>query len=208
MSTKITYAGPFVRGVAAMIDMTALLFVRMFIAAIASVAFMNQATLNFYAEFKEEFGSETIKNTPEHMGFLFHHALFTYWIIFFIVLILAGAAYHSFFNSSSWKATPGKRLMNIMILDEDGKKIKISVALLHYFFSALPFAFVLYLCFYQITYHVNTIQAITENKVNLCIGLLIAICMQAQIFNKKRAAVYDMICRVELVKNLKKKKKK
>lgn len=187
------YATSFRRSTAAIIDIWITLFVRALFAQIAGFIFMNHQMNKFILDFKTEFGTDAPKNVPEHVDFIIHHPFFYYLIIFYALILMIGASYHAYFNSSPWSGTIGKRLMKIMINTENELPITFNRALLHYFLSVLPFAFLFYLLVYQISHNLNLYQAITASQLNLFLGIGFVFWVQIQIFTKKRVTAYDMI---------------
>lgn len=193
------YATSTRRSVAAAIDVWIVLFIRIFTMEILGIFWMNQAIANFLVEFQDKFGTETIKNTPEHVNFIINHHIFIYALIFYAIVILVGAAYHAFLNSSSWQGTVGKRLMKILILKEDESKITFSRGLWHYFLSVLPMAFILYLISYQLRNDLNFFQTVTASNTNIFLGIMFVLWVQVHLFTKKKTTAYDLICDTVLI---------
>jgi uncharacterized RDD family membrane protein YckC len=193
------YASSFRRSTAATIDIWLVLFLRIIIMQFLAVIWLNPAIARFLQEFKDHFGTETIKNTPEHVDFIIHNRIFFYGLIFYSIVILIGALYHGFCNSSAWQATIGKRLMKIKIVKEDESQITFARGLAHYFLSVLPFAFILYLMSYQIRNNLNFFQTVTASETNVFLGIMFVIWVQIHLFTKKKTTAYDMICDTVLI---------
>ena len=193
------YATSFKRSTATMIDIWVVLFLRMIAMQIMATLWLNNAILEFMAEFNQRFGTETVKNTPEHINFVIHHRVFVYGIIFYTIVILIGAIYHALLNSSEWKGTLGKRIMKIIMVKEDESQISFKTGLAHYFLSVLPFAFVIYLVSYQVRHEVNFFKALTASEGNVFFGIIFVIWVQAHLFTKKRTTAYDLICKTVFI---------
>jgi uncharacterized RDD family membrane protein YckC len=194
------YASSFKRATASMIDLWIVLFLRILTMEILGRIWLKGEIVNFVKEFYDRFGTETPKNTPEHIDFIINSRVFFYVIIFYLVIILIGALYHALLNSSNWNGTVGKRLMKIIIVKEyDELKISFLRGLLHYFLSILPFAFIIYLVIYQKINHLTFYQAITTSELNVFLGIIFVFWTQIHLFTKKKNTAYDMICETILI---------
>lgn len=69
--------------------------------------------------------------------------LWVFVIGFYVLPILMQGAYHIAFTGSAWQATPGKRLLGIKVVDEDGQRITLARSTGRWFAAALS-----YLTFY------------------------------------------------------------
>jgi uncharacterized RDD family membrane protein YckC len=193
------YASSFRRTTAAMIDIWIVLFLRVLIMQALVTLWLNSAIINFMKDFSDNFGTETIKNTPQHLEFVTHHRIFFYSLIFYGIIVLVGTFYHALLNSSSWQGTIGKRLMKILMVEESDQKISFKKALAHYFLSVLPFIFVLYLVSYKVLHNINFYQTVTASELNVFFGIVFVIWMQAHLFTKKKTTAYDIICKTTLI---------
>ncbi|MBM3579753.1 MAG: RDD family protein [Alphaproteobacteria bacterium] len=189
------YASSLRRSTAAMLDVWIVLVLRMIVAQIVGMLWMNEQLHNFLLQFRTEFGTDEFKNTPEHLNFFIHHPLFYYMLIFYALIIMVGGAYHAYLNSSVWCGTVGKRIMKIVLIKENGVQISFGRGLLHYFLSVLPFAFLFYLVTYQLRYKLNLYQALTASDINIALSILFVLWAQIHLFTKKKVTVYDLICR-------------
>lgn len=198
-SEQEKYASSFRRSTAAIIDIWIVLFLRVIIIQTLGTLWLNQEILNFMEKFHEKFGSETIKNTREHIDFIINNRIFFYALIFYAIVIFVGAIYHAFLNSSAWQATIGKRFMKIMIVREPDYKLTFGRAMWHYFLSVLPFAFIFYLMSYQLKNNLNFYQAITSSEINVFLGFAFLIWIQIHLFTKQKTTAYDLICNTLLI---------
>ena len=196
---KGIYAGSFRRSVAAMLDVTIVLFIRVLTAQILGMLFINRELQNFLLEFKDKFGTEFVKNNPDHIDFVLHHRVFFIALIFYTAVIFIGALYHALLNSSAWQGTIGKRVASIAIQKEDGSRISFGLALAHYFLSVLPFLFIMYLIAYQVSHEVTFFQAVTASAANVFFGVLFLLWTQIHTFTKRKTTAYDLICKTILV---------
>lgn len=193
------YVGPFRRSAAATIDLWIVLILRVIVMQILGTIWLNQAISNFLEDFKNQFGTETVKNTPEHIDFIIHHRIFIYALMFYAIIILVGAAYHAYLNSSSWRGTIGKRLMKMVITTENDLQISFNRGMMHYFLSVLPFAYLIFLISFQVRNNLTFYQAITASQTNIFFGIVFLIWIQIHLFTKKRTTAYDMICNTIVV---------
>ncbi len=193
------YAKTSRRGSSAAVDAAIVLLLRIFVAQVLGLTFVNPALIKFLEEFKEKFGTETVKNVPEHIDFIMHHNILIVILLFYSAVILVGALYYAFFNSSAWRATIGKRIFGIVIEKENGAAIGFWLALCHYFLSILPFAFITYLLIYKMSYNISFFSAIVSSPLNATLGVIFLLWTQIHSFTKKRTTAYDIICKTVLV---------
>ncbi len=198
-TNKSMYAGSFKRSFAAMIDVTIVLVIRVITAQILGMLIVNRELQKFLVEFRDYFGTEFVKNNPSHIDYVLHHRIFIVVLLFYTAVIFIGALYHSLLNSSSWQATIGKRLNNIVIEKENGSRISFNVALAHYFLSVIPFVFIMYLIAYQVSHDVTFFVAVTASPLNVFFGVLFLLWTQIQSFTKRKTTAYDLICKTVLV---------
>ena len=111
----------------------------------------------------------------------------------FFIIMLIGTIYHSYLNSSSWRATIGKRLMGIAIVKKNLVSLSFSRALLHYFLSILPFIYILYIISYHASYNIDIQKAITASFGNIVLGIIFILWIQIQLFTKNKTTAYDLI---------------
>ncbi len=200
MSIEKKYSGSFKRTTAASIDAIIVLILRILTMQSLALVWINKSLANFAADFSNHFGTEAIKNTPEHINFIIHHRMFYYAIIFYSIVIFVGALYHAYLNSSLWQATIGKRLMKIIIIKEDNhSRIGLGRGLAHYFLSVLPFVYITYLLFYQVRNNLDFFHALTATEANVFFGVVFAFWAQIHIFTKKKTTAYDLICNTTLI---------
>ena len=114
-------------------------------------------------------------------------------MLFFCVLMI-GTIYHSYLNSSAWRATIGKRLMKIAIVKNNLMALSFKRALLHYFLSIIPFFYIFYIFSYQMKYNIELYQAITASFENILCGIVFMLWIQIHLFTKNKTTAYDLIC--------------
>ncbi len=195
----LPYSSSARRSTAAMIDALITLIIRGVTVQILGMLFIVSQLQKFLVEFRDKFGTEMVKNTPEHISFVMHHRITLIILLVCAAVIFIGALYHALLNSSAWKATLGKRLMGITIEKEDGSSISFYLALFHYFLSILPFVFIFYLLSYQITHNTTFYESVTASTANIVFGLLFLLWTQIQSFTPKKVTAYDIICKIILV---------
>ncbi len=193
------YAGSFRRSTASLIDIWIVMFLRAATMHLLGKFWLEAKFLTLKQDFITNFGTDTPKNTPEHINFIMNSDAFFCLVISILIVILVGAIYHAYFNSSAWNATIGKRIMKIMILKESGLKISFLRAISHYFLSILPFIFITYLLSFKAQNQISFYNAIAASELNVFLTLLFIIWMQIHLFTKKKTTVYDMICNTVLV---------
>lgn len=193
------YASSFRRSAAITIDIWVVIFLRVLVMHLLGALWLEQKIIEFHQQFQETFGTESIKNTPEHINFVIHSEAFICVIIFYLAVILVGAFYHASLNASAWRGTIGKRLMKIIIVTDEDKKLSFWRSTSHYFLSILPFAFVTYLVVYKLSHQVTFFQAFTATELNVFLGIIFALWIQIHFFTSKKTTAYDMICDTVLI---------
>ncbi len=154
--------------------------------------------LQFVEAFQNEFGTDSPKNNPEHINFIIHHPIFFYMIAFYAIILMIGAVYHSYLNSSAWCGTFGKRAMKIMILRKNELTLTFGRGLIHYFLSIMPFIFIFYIVGYQAKYQIGLFDALSSG-FNMIFGIVFVLWIQIQIFTKNKTTAYDLIANTVLV---------
>ena len=197
---EIEYVSSFKRTTAVSIDMIIVVFFRIVVAQALGVVWINSVIQKFATDFREYFGTETIKNTPEHIQFIIQHEAFKQVLFFYFIILMIGVIYHSYLNSSAWQGTIGKRLLNIKIVTEDYNRISFSKGISHYFLSILPIIFMLYLCGFMINNNVTLVQAITHSQATVFMGFIAIIWIQVHSFTKRKTTVYDLICKTVFIR--------
>lgn len=193
------YASTSKRSFAASIDVIIVLILRVIAMQLMGFLWINQKLVDFMQEFSATFGTMEVKNTPEHISFIFNHSIFWHVIIFYFITLLVGVFYHAYLNSSNWQATIGKRLNNIMIATASETKISFKRALLHYFLAIMPFVYLTYIMIYQIRNQVNISQALMGSDLNIIFGIIFVLWIQIQAFTPRKTTAYDLICNTVLI---------
>jgi uncharacterized RDD family membrane protein YckC len=193
---KEKYASSLRRSLASGIDIAIVVALRTITIQLLGMFWINRQMIRLQSDFKEFFGTDMPKGTPQHMQFIFHHPFVIHFLLFIAILIFIGALYHALLNSSSWRATVGKRVMGIMLLNKsDESVLSFSKAMLHYFLSVMPFAFIVYLIIFQAQHDLSLVQAVTASNFNSFFSMLFLIWLQPHLFTKKRTTSYDIICK-------------
>ncbi|MCE2687028.1 MAG: RDD family protein [Rickettsiales bacterium] len=194
------YASLLKRGISATIDAIIVMSIRIAIIQIFWIIIGINLATKFILEFKEKFGAESIRS-KDHLVFLMNHNFFIFIILMALIFFAVGLVYYSFFNSSKWQATIGKKIMGIKIIRIDNKKITLLFALFYYILSLLPFLFPLYFLTYESFNRINKINVnFFDNFFNVILAILSVVWIQISILNKKKLTVSDMICKIINVK--------
>lgn len=193
---ELKFASAFKRSTATSIDISIVLMLRIIVANVLGVLWLNNVLIQTAAEFKEKFGDEiNVKTNPEHLEFILKSSAFYQILLFYFIIIAVGALYHAYLNSSSWQATIGKRVMKIVMIKEDGKRISFGLGIWHYILSVLPFVFIIYLVSIQVYGNFTFFEAITHSPTTIGLSILFVFWVQLQVFSKKRTTLYDLICK-------------
>jgi uncharacterized RDD family membrane protein YckC len=197
--TETKYVKAFRRAAASTIDFWIVLFLRLLVLQVLGKLWLEEKMLLLRQDFITKFGTEIPKKTPEHINFIVNSDAFFCVAIIILIIVLIGAFYHSYFNSSAWQGTIGKRLTKILIVEEGEQKISFLKAGAHYFLSILPLIFILYLLSYKARHEVTFFQAITASEFNIFITILLTMWLQIHLFTKKKTTAYDLICGTFLI---------
>jgi uncharacterized RDD family membrane protein YckC len=182
------------RSIASAIDTAIVLMIRIFFVETLGRMWIEPILLKFNNDFKEKFGTQTPKRTPEHIEFMYQSDLFSHLLMLFFCVLMIGTIYHSYLNSSAWRATIGKRLMKIAIVKNNLMALSFKRALLHYFLSIIPFFYIFYIFSYQMKYNIELYQAITASFENILCGIVFMLWIQIHLFTKNKTTAYDLIC--------------
>lgn len=182
------------RSIASAIDTAIVLIIRILFVETLGRMWIEPILLKFNNDFKEKFGTETPKRTPEHIEFMYQSDLFSHLLMLFFCVLMIGTIYHSYLNSSAWRATIGKRLMKIAIVKNNLMALSFKRALLHYFLSIIPFFYIFYIFSYQMKYNIELYQAITASFENILCGIVFMLWIQIHLFTKNKTTAYDLIC--------------
>lgn len=194
------YASLLKRGISATIDAIIVMSIRIAIIQIFWMIIGMNLASKFILEFKEKFGAESIRS-KDHLVFLMNHNFFIFIVLMALIFFAVGLIYYSFFNSSKWQATIGKKIMGIKIIRIDNKKITLFFALFYYILSLLPFLFPLYFLTYESFNRINKINVnFFDNFFNVILAILSVVWIQVSILNKKKLTISDMICKIINVK--------
>lgn len=194
------YASPFKRSFSSAIDMGLVLILRIIAVQTCGSLWYNKQMNRFINDFQEQFGTSTPKSTHTHVDYILGHPFVTHTLILISIIIFVGVIYYTYFNSSKWQATPGKRIMSLRIIKNNDEDISFSLALSHYLLSITPFIYVFYIAFYKIHNDINFYEAITSSRFNMALGIFFVMWVQIQIFTKRKVTIYDMICNTQWTK--------
>jgi uncharacterized RDD family membrane protein YckC len=194
------YAGSFRRGFASAIDMLIANTLRMIMFTLLGKLFVEKQLINFKADFQTRFDSTVIGRDPDKIRFLMDHQLFQTALLSILAVFLVGAIYYILLNCSKYRATIGKKLMGLVIVQNNNTRLTFFESLSHYFLSIVPWIFVSYITVYQAIHQINIYKAISENAFNLIFGLITVFWLQIQIFTKKKVTVPDLICQTMVIK--------
>jgi uncharacterized RDD family membrane protein YckC len=193
------YTSSYRRVTAASIDIWIVLFLRVFFMQIMAIAWLNAQLAKFLADFEAEFGTSEIKAVPTHIDFIANHSFLWQTVLFYSIIILVGAFYHAYLNSSAWMATIGKRLMKIQIVKKNEMAISLKRGILHYFLSLAPFIYLSYILVIKMQSGAPIGNIIMGSPINLILGIFFVFWVQVQAFSSNKTTIYDLICNTVLI---------
>lgn len=197
---EIEYVSSFKRSSAISIDMIIVMFFRIVVAQVLGALWINNTITQFIADFREHFGTEIIKNNPEHLEYIIAHSAFREMLFFYFIILIIGLVYHAYLNSSAWQGTIGKRLMNIRVVKADNHfKANFGTAVAHYILSILPIIYIIYILTSMVNNNLSLFHAITYTPFSVFLGFLSIIWIQIHSFTKRKTTMYDLICKVVFV---------
>ena len=194
------YASAFRRSTSSAIDMVTVLILRIITVQCCATLWYNKQLIQFSKDFQEHFGTFEPKANPSHVQYILEHPFVTHSLILCSIFIFVGVVYYTYFNSSKWQATPGKRIMSLRIVKNNHEDVSFTLALSHYLLSIMPYVYVLYLAFYKIHNEISFYEAITTSRMNLTLGIFFVMWLQFHIFTKKKTTFYDMLCKTSWIK--------
>lgn len=198
-TNEMEYVSGFKRSSAISIDMIVVMFMRIVVAQLLGMFWINRSIEKFALDFNEHFGTEIIKNNPEHLQFIVAHPAFREMLFFYFIIVMIGLLYHSLLNASAWQGTIGKRVFNIRIVKDDGNKIGFGIGIGHYILSILPILYMIYLFSIMINNNLTLFHAISHTPLVLFLGFVSIIWIQIHTFTKRKTTVYDLICKVVFI---------
>lgn len=194
------YASSLRRSNASAIDIIIVTIFRLITVQTLGIYWINVKLLELHNDFKNFFGTATIKDTPAHINFVLHHPSVIHIIFFLSIIIFIGAAYHAALNSSAWQATIGKRLMGIVIVTEkDEQAMSFWRAMAHYFLSIAPLIFIVYILAMQVKTKMTLTELILGSDINLLLSIAFLLWIQPHLFTKKKTTSYDLICKTVMI---------
>lgn len=198
---EVSYINSLKRSGAAMIDVFIVTFFRIILLQILGHFWIEEKMLKFASDFKAKFGNEAVLSDSnlDHIKFLASHELVKVVFICLVLVLLVGALYHAYLNSSSWSATVGKRLFKIVLVKDEGKALTFWQAFSHYFLSLVPWFFAFYIFIYSLKAKVSIIVAMVHSPANIIIGFITAIWLQFHIFNKRKRTIQDVVVGCSMV---------
>jgi len=196
----ITPVSLFLRGGAATIDIFIVGMLRILFMQIVGSLWVNGQLIKFYEDFNNKFGVPFSAINEEHVLFLSNHAIVKVMLLFLFLIILVGAIYHAYLNSSSWSATIGKRICGLLLVKNEGKALSFWQAFWHYTLSLVPWIFMIYILLYQAKEQTTLYNALTGNLFNLTLGLATVVWIQIHIITKKKNTIHDLIVGCTMVK--------
>ncbi|MFT6332386.1 MAG: putative RDD family membrane protein YckC [Lentimonas sp.] len=203
MSEELKNAGSFKRWVAGSIDIAISNFIRMFAFGLLFNLWLKNGLEKFHIDFKEKFQVEEVYfgSDLERLNFLTSHLFFKETLLLIFIIFTSGALYHILLNSSKWRATLGKKLMKIIIVNKNGQKLDFWESSFHYLLSLVPWLFVIYIFAFMALQKANIYDAIVGNTFNLVFGLITLAWLQTHLITKNKSTAYDLICKIKVVKN-------
>lgn len=193
------YPSPYKRSLCGMIDLMLVMFLRgVFLQAVHTFWFQEKI-LNFLNDFEQKFGTRTPKGTPEHIEFIQNHEFIYHSFILILITIMIGAVYYSYFNSSKWQATIGRRVFGIIVTDKNGNKVKFMDAFYHYLLSIIPYIYVFYVIIYSKKNDFDIYSTFINNKILALIGIFILFATHMNSFNAKKINLFDYLMDMEII---------
>jgi uncharacterized RDD family membrane protein YckC len=185
------------KSLAGFIDFFIVLFLRACFLQILNDFYLSKLFYNFLNDFENKFGTREPKGTHEHVSFVLHHPIFIYSLIIIIFVLLIGAIYYSYFNSSSWQATIGKRIAKIIVVNKNSEKISFSTALYHYLLNLIPIIFLILVLIYSQKNKYNIYATFSKNQFLTICGFLVLVASNCSFLNKKKLNFFDYLLKIE-----------
>lgn len=198
--TDAKYASMMRRTFAMAIDIFIAAFIRIVTIQICATFWINYKIVEFQTDFKNYFGTETVKNVASHRDFMIHHPLASHMTLFAAIVFFSGALYYIYLHSSSWQATIGKRILGIsLVKTTDDSRVTFWRALAQYLTSITPMVFLGYIFAIQTRDSISLMEAISSSTVTTILGIGFLVWIQAHLFTKNRNTAYDAICGTSVI---------
>ncbi len=162
---EILDAHPIRRSLATAIDILIVFFIRAIVAQILAALWISERLLQLSEDYKNFFGTEVIDSADKAV-FIQSHPVFGEFIMFLMIILFIGSLYYAYFHSSKYRATIGKRIMSVELLNSDYSKLSFAKAFLCYYFSLLPLVYATYIMTYTYSHKMNLFNAMFANLYN------------------------------------------
>ena len=191
MLDDIKYANPLKRSIAFNIDILITSFIRIICFKILAFFMINEEIQLLKQDMKDavDNGIVTQDNQDSLLEFflsnqyaiqIMEYLPMMIWIIFII-----GALYYPIMESSAKCNTFGKRLMKIMVIDKNGRKMTFLQSSLRYIINLIPLILVFYI--------LSQIAAKSIDGVTILISLVAFFWFHVSSFNKEKLTLTDML---------------
>ncbi|MCG8347540.1 MAG: RDD family protein [Chloroflexales bacterium] len=104
--------------------------------------------------------------------------------------------YFALFESSSWQATPGKRLLRLKVTDLDGGRIGLGRALLRAIVLLIPFE-VNHVVLFRADFTGSAPSGLTLGGFAL-VWLLLAVYLATALLNRRGQSIHDLVARTQV----------
>lgn len=147
---------------------------------------------------------ENITTRSEALEILSNHQLPQTIMILIIIFILSGSFYYIYFRSSSWCATIGQRIFNIVFIKDNSEYITFPTVISHYILSTIPFFVTIYFIFYILLKQIiikgasDIISIFTANNFNIFLTILMILWVNIPLFIKNKKSLADIICKTKI----------
>jgi len=195
------YASSTQRSTAGLIDSIIVFALRAIFSQIIGTLWFIDQVKQFLLDFKEKFGTETPKTTPEHLEFIKNHAILLDSFILILAVFLIGLIYHAYFNSSNWQATIGKRIFKIIMVNKNGHKISFMDGVYHYLLSVSPFLYIIILMMFMQKNNFSIYETLGKHHILSILGIAMLLATHMGAFNKKRINLFDYLMEIEFHKS-------
>jgi uncharacterized RDD family membrane protein YckC len=181
------------------IDLIASLFIRLMILLLL-ISFYKESFLIEVNDFISK--ASTSEDARSNVMIFLQHNLFKILLGFIIGFSTLGSLYNIYFHSSTWCATIGQRICNIVVVRNNGEYVGFFRAVIHNIISNIPLFitlyFIVFIFFYSSKHPINSISVIfnvfSANIFNIFASIVMFLWVNIPIFLKNKKSIPDIIC--------------
>lgn len=198
----------FKKMVANFIDLIASFLIRVIILSLVIIFYKHEITAEIN-HFSIQIGNVASDNPNELLRLqiitFIQHNLFKISFLTIISFSFLGLLYNIYFHSSTWCATIGQRICNIVVVKNNSEYVGFFRAVIHNIISNIPLFITLYFIIFTIIHYnkyignnsYSIINIFTANNFNILISIIMFLWITTPTFLKNRKSIPDILCNIK-----------